>query len=515
VVSTASSPLRIIGGLFGTLLEILGTAGIVVVFVIFFLVRREDLRDRFIRLVGHGQMTVTTQALDDAARRVSQYLAMQLAINVSFGVPVAIGLWLIGVPNVLLWGLLATALRFIPYIGAWIAACMPIGLALAISPGWRVPLMAVGLFLALELLINNVVEPWLYGSRTGVSPVAVIVAALFWAWLWGGIGLVLATPLTACLVVIGKYVPGLSFLNVLLGDGPVFDPPTRVYQRLLASDHEEAMELVEEYLKTKPLVQLYDDVLTPALVLAEHDRHRGELDEQREQYVYATLKEMIDELGERHADGNEIASSAPTLNARETDAEVPMASAPISGSQSSDERSRAEHLSRHRSNGKQACMASNESGAVNRHGGATNAERRVLCLPARDDADEIAATMLAQLLERQGWQAEAVSVTALASEMLERVAEREADVVCISATPPAAVTHARYLCKRLRARFPEARVVVGLWHGHYNLDKAKQRIACGDTVRVVTSFADAIEVAHVLMQNILLQPEAASTKDIK
>ena len=203
VITTPQSPLQVITGMFGTLLEVMGSTGIVIVLVVFFLVRREDLRDRFIRLVGKGDVTVTTQAIEDAATRVSRYLFVQLLLNVTFGVLVAIGLYLIGVPSAILWGILGTTLRFVPYIGAWIAAATPIGLSMAISTGWVAPILTLGLFAALEFFIGNVMEPWLYGKNTGVSPVAVLVAAVFWTWLWGAVGLLLATPLTVCLMVIG------------------------------------------------------------------------------------------------------------------------------------------------------------------------------------------------------------------------------------------------------------------------------------------------------------------------
>ena len=251
VLSSPASPLQVFGGMFGTLLEVLGTTGIVIVLVVFFLVRREDLRDRFIHLVGKGHVTVTTQMLEDAGARVSRYLSMLFLINVTFGISVGIGLYLIGVPNAVLWGILAAALRFIPYIGPWIAAAMPIGLSMAISPGWGAPLLTVGLFVVLELFSNNVLEPWLYGKNTGVSAVAVLVAAVFWMWLWGPVGLLLATPLTVCLLVVGKHVPQLSFLDILLGNEPVFEPKKRIYQRLVAGDQEEAAELLEDYLEAQ------------------------------------------------------------------------------------------------------------------------------------------------------------------------------------------------------------------------------------------------------------------------
>ena len=240
---------------------------------------------------------MTTQMLEDAATRVSRYLSMLFLINATFGIAVGIGLYLIGVPNAVLWGILAATLRFVPYIGPWIAAVAPIGLAMAISTGWLAPILTLGLFAVLELFCGNVLEPWLYGKGTGVSAVAVLVAAVFWTWLWGIVGLLLATPLTVCLLVIGKHVPQLSFLHILLGNEPVFEPKRRVYQRLLAGDQEEAAELVDDDLENRPLVEVYDTLLIPALALAETDWHRGELDEGRHKFILQSLKEMIQRKG--------------------------------------------------------------------------------------------------------------------------------------------------------------------------------------------------------------------------
>ena len=298
VLSSPVSPMQILGGTFGTLIQVLGVTGIVIVLVVFFLIRREDLRDRFIRLVGKGQLTVTTQMLEDAATRVSRYLSMLFLINSIFGIAVGVGLYLIGVPNAILWGILATTLRFIPYIGPWIAAAMPVGLSMAVSTDWGPPALTVALFVTLELFSNNVMEPWLYGKNTGMSAVAVLVAAVFWTWLWGIPGLLLATPLTVCLLVIGKHVPQLSFLDILLGNEPVFEPMKRVYQRLLAGDPEEAAELVEADLEKRTLVEVYDSLILPALALVESDWHRGDLDKVRHEFVLQSLKEMISERDE-------------------------------------------------------------------------------------------------------------------------------------------------------------------------------------------------------------------------
>jgi predicted PurR-regulated permease PerM len=462
VISSPSSPLQIFTGLFGTMLEVLGSTGIVIVLVVFFLIRRDDLRDRFIRLVGKGHVTVTTQAMEDAAARVSRYLSMQFLLNVGFGIPVAIGLYLIGVPSAVLWGILATALRFIPYIGAWIAAATPIALSLAISTGWVAPILTVGLFVALEIFISNVMEPWLYGKNTGVSPVAVLVAAVFWTWLWGAVGLLLATPLTVCLLVIGRYVPQLSFLDTLLGDEPVFEPKKRVYQRLLAGDQEEAAELIEGYLEHMPLVEVYDTVLIPALASAETHWHHDEINESKHKFIFQSLKETVEELGERH---QEMQAKEGAADKKE---------------------------------------AYGDSSLV---GWADSSKLCVLCLPARDEADEIAGMMLAQLLAMKGCLVQAISVTALASEMVDLVEQRNADVVCISAMPPAAATHARYLCKRLRGRFPEANLVVGLWNTKGDLTKAKERIGCGATTHVVATLADAQEQIRLLIEPLLLRSE--------
>src|SRR5580704_1919474 len=469
VITTPPSPLQVITGMFGTLLDVLGSTGIVIVLVVFFLVRREDLRDRFIRLVGKGDVTVTTQAIEDAATRVSRYLFVQLLLNVTFGVSVGIGLYLIGVPGAILWGILGTTLRFVPYIGAWIAAAIPIGLSLAISTGWIAPMLTVGLFAALELFIGNVMEPWLYGKNTGVSPVAVLVAAVFWTWLWGAVGLLLATPLTVCLMVIGKYVPQLSFLDILLGNEEVFEPKKRVYQRLLAGDQEEANELIEGYLEQMPLAEVYDAVLIPALAMAETHWQRGEINEERHKLIFQSLKETVEELGERQQDIQAKEAAKATKGPKgNSDVLVP-------------------------SNASSLC---------------------VLCLPARDEADEIAGRMLAQLLAVKGCVVEAVSVTALASEMVDLVEQRKADVVCISAMPPTAAAHARYLCKRLQGRFPDAHLIVGLWNATGDLNKTKERLGCGPTTALVGTLAAAQEKIHGLLQPLMQRTTPTTPRDV-
>ena len=458
VLSPPVSPLQVLGQTFGALVEALGLVGIVVILVVFFLVRREDLRDRFIRLAGKGQATVTTKVLGDAATRVSRYLTMLFLINAAFGISIGVGLFLIGVPNPILWGILTATLRFVPYIGTWIAAVAPIGLSMAISTGWLAPSLTLALFVVLELVCGNVLEPWLYGKGTGVSGVAILVAAVFWTWLWGIAGLLLATPLTVCLLVIGKHVPELSFLHIMLGNEPVFEPKRQVYQRLLAGDQEEASEVIDAELEKRSLIEVYDTLVIPALALAETDWHRGELDEARHKFILQNLKEMIHERDE----------DPPETPAGEGEAKEA-----IAGSQS----------------GKRP---------------------HILCLPARDEADEIAAMMLAQLLAKGDCLVQSVSFTTTADEVVGLLKRRTPDVVCISATPPAAVMHARHLCKLVRGRFPRVPVVVGLWDAQGDLSKAQARIGTGSATHVVTTLAEAVEQVRLVIQPLLPPAEQAA-----
>ena len=248
-VISRQKPLEVLQNLIIPLVSPLATTGLIIIVTIFMLLERENLRDRFIRLVGYGDLHRTTEALQDAGRRVGQYLLMQLVVNVTYAIPITIGLWLLGIPNALLWGVLALVLRFVPYIGPAIGMLLPMLLALAVAPGWSLVLWTGALFLVMELISNNVVEPWLYGSKTGLSPLAIIVAAIFWTWLWGPVGLILSTPLTVCLVVLGRHVPQFEFFEVLFGNEPVLEPKERLYQRLLAGDPEEATDYAEETLE--------------------------------------------------------------------------------------------------------------------------------------------------------------------------------------------------------------------------------------------------------------------------
>jgi predicted PurR-regulated permease PerM len=417
----------------GPLLQPLATAFMVIVLVIFMLMGRESLRDRFIRLVGQGQLTTTTQALDEAASRVSRYLLMQSLINGTYGLLLCLGLSIIGIPVPFLWGLLAALLRFIPYVGPWLGASMPVLLSLVMPSPWA-PLWTGGLFIALEILCNTIMEPLLYGASTGVSPIAILVAAIFWAWLWGAVGLILATPLTVCLVVMGKYVPQLSFLNVLLGDEPVLKPQVRYYQRLLAEDQEEAQSLLEEYLKKRTREQVYDEMVIGALAMMQRDFNRGLLDEAERQAILKIVREQIAPAKEDAAD------------------------------------------------------ASDEAGAVD-----------FLCLPARDEADELVCIMLAELLVLAHFSARAISSQGLVSEIVAKAQAAQARVVCVSALPPGGIVHSRYLCKRLHRALGDLPMIVGLWRTRGDRNRARERIACGSKVQVVSSLAQAMEQIRQLV----------------
>ncbi len=415
-----------------------GQAALVFVFVVFMLFQREDLRDRMIRLMGGDRLDVTTRAFDDAGSRISRYLLMQLIINVTYGLPVAIGLWLLGLPGALLWGLLSALLRFIPFLGPWMAASMPILLSLAVFEGWYWPLAVVGLFVGLELFSNNVIEPWLYGSSTGLSPVGVILAVVFWSALWGFVGLVVAIPLTVCLVVAGRHLPQFKFFTILLSRDPALAPAERFYQRLLAGDQDEIEELAHEYVEQHGLMALYDEVMVPAMHLAESSRHAGQLGADEAQRTLEGMTAVVDDMDE--------------WQKSKTD--------PQKQSES---------------------QTSAQGGHI------------VLCLPARDKADELTAAMFAQLLRTTGVAAETGSAHALANEVVARVDETDARLVCISALPPGAVSHARYLCGRLTTHHSSVPVIVGLWNVNSNLERMSARLTEAGAHRVVTTFEDGVD----------------------
>ena len=436
IVSDQSTALEKIRTFVSPVLGPLGTAAIVIVLVIFILLEREDLRDRIIHLIGRGRLNVTTHVLDEAGERVSRYLRAQLIVNGTYGIPVAIGLWIIGVPNAILWGLLATVLRFIPYLGPWIAAAFPIALSLAVAPGWSMPLWTISLFLALELISNNVVEPWLYGTSTGLSPIAIIIAATFWTSVWGAIGLLLSTPLTVCLAVLGKYIPSLSFIDVLIGDKPPIAKEDRFYQRLLAMDEDELCEIAGDYAREHSVDEAFDRLIVPALRLADEDLHRGQLSEEAWHKILALTRDLISDLGE-----------------------PPVPAAPPEGSA----------------------------------GASTPQAAAAFCIPASDEADELIGIMLARLLEAHGVQLEVLSAKQLASEMIKEIEKGTSRIICVSVLPPGSTRHALLHCKRLRERFPSARIVVGLWGEPAGEDRRIKRITQVRPDALVTTLEAAVK----------------------
>ncbi len=476
VVQPATSLVEVVQSVLGPAVGPLGTGAVVVVFVLFMLLKREDLRDRIIHLIGKGRLNVTTQALDEAAHKVTGYLTMQVIINVCFGIPIGLGLYFIGVPNAFLWGLLAILLRFIPYVGAWIALGFPLLLSLAVTETWRMPIEVLALFATIELVTSNVLEPWLYGAHTGLSPVAIMVATIFWTWLWGGVGLLLATPLTVCVAVLGKYIPSLSFLDALLGDEPTLSVNERYYQRLLAMDRREAGVVAEEYQTDHTAVQVYSDLFVPALAAAEREDQSGALDERHQRFIFESTREMIEEIGSGHtANGGKV----KLIVDKDQDKSEAKAEA-------------------------DAALMAGPAALVSKY--------PVFCLPAVDEADEIVATMLAQCLEKEGYRAESVSFKTLANEMVANVAESNCQTVCISATPPHDTLHTRYLCKLLRSKLPHLHIVVGLWDAEQDEEKLVRRRERLAADKVVTTLTDALEQIRpfaVLEAEIVQEPELA------
>jgi predicted PurR-regulated permease PerM len=427
--------------LLGPLLEPLASAGLVVVLVMFMLIRREDMRDRLISLFGRGQLTLTTKALDDASGRIGRYLLMQFIINASFGLAVAIGLAVIGVEYALLWGFLAGTLRYIPYLGPWLAAALPLALAILTTPGWTTPLLVVGLFLVLELFSNLVMEPWLYGRNVGVSTTAALVSVAFWTWLWGPIGMVLAFPLTVCLAVMGKYVPFLKFFDIMLGDKPPLEPHAGFYQRLLAKDDDEASELAEDFFKQSALEQTFDGLFVPALSMARRDLENELIDEEEHGQILRSMQEIAEDLATR-------------------DRAIRQA---------------------------QAATIKGERAPVT----AVSPAAAVLLCPARDETDELSLRLLEHLLDTEKFDVKVAPAALLSTEMAALVEERRIQSVCVGAVPQGGLSHARYLCMRLKSRFPQVKIVVGRFGLKGNIDKNREQLIDAGAVYVALTMAEA------------------------
>ncbi len=397
------------------LLEYVGQLALAIILVVFMLLKREELRNRVIRLVGHGKIVAATKFVDEAGHRVSRFLLMQAIVNASFGTIFALGLMAIGVQYALLWGFLGAMLRYLPYIGPYLAVTFPLSLTVAMSDGWSSTLMVIALFLTLELIISNFIEPRLYGHSMGVSEIALLVSAAFWGFLWGPIGLVLSSPMTVCLVVLGRYMPRLEFLSVLLGDEPALDSAISFYQRLLARDQDEAEDLVIEQMKAAESPEgIYDAMLLPALGSVKRSRIAGDITTDDEQYALQVIREIVEDIGEGRI-GAEVAAAA-------------------SGDQ-----------------------------VVSPPPPPTDPPIRIFGCPAHDAEDRVALEMLGRILEPARWDLELIEPATLTAELLEQVAERRPAAICIAATPPGGLSHTRYLCKRLRTRFPDLKLLVGRW----------------------------------------------------
>ena len=387
------------------------TAGIVALFVVLILLDRDSLRDRVLRLMGGGNLHLATDALGEASKRIGRYLRMQLIVNATYGVPMAVGLWFIGVPGAVLWGALAVVMRFVPYLGPLISAVFPLALAFAVDPGWSMVLWTIGLIAVLELISNNVIEPWLYGSSTGLSTLSIIVAATFWTTLWGPIGLVLSTPLTVCLLVMGRYIPALGFMQALLGSEPVLDPPQRLYQRLLAGDRAEAADLALEQVQERiededdpadvaeAVTAFYDEVGLAVLRLAS-SQHADQATAHHRLRLAAGMGTVLEELREA------FPAAAP-----------------------------------------------------DNHG------RRVHCLGARWEIDAFAAAMTAHALRHHGLDAIALPAPLGAGHAAVSALPLQAgDIVCVSLFHPDPGPQLEKLLRRLHRRHPDCAVVVQPWN---------------------------------------------------
>jgi predicted PurR-regulated permease PerM len=446
-----ASALQTFAALITPLVNPLAMTGIVVIFVIFMLLQREDLRNRLIRLAGAHDLQKTTLAIDEAGYRLSRLLLAQLALNAGFGVVIGLGLWVIGVPSAPLWGIIAMALRFVPYIGAAIAAILPLIVAAAVGEGWSMMFWTAALFLVVEPLAGHVIEPMLYGHSSGLSPVAIVVSATFWTWLWGPIGLVLATPLTICLVVLGRHVDRLEFLEVLLGNEPALSPPQLVYQRLLAGDPVEAIEQAQKYLKESSLTEYYNNILLEGIRLAGADARKGLLEQDRAVRIKETVAEVVEDLNSHEDTRSETQTpgAGPGLS-QLTKAEMEL--------------------------GRGADVLPAEWG-----------EERVLCLPGMGYLDEAAALIVAQVLRKRQFGVRAEQADALSVSRIFTLDTAGISAICVCYIENASAAQIGYAVRRLRRKEPQAFILVALLAGQgLAEDKEKLRQA---------SHADAIETS--------------------
>jgi predicted PurR-regulated permease PerM len=443
----APGPVEILRSIVTALLPPLATTGIVIIFVVFILLQRRDLRDRFIGLIGSYDLHRTTKALDDAAFRLSRYFLALTGINTSFGIVIAIGLTVIGVPNPVLWGIVGAVLRFVPYIGAIIAAALPLALAAAVDPGWTMVVETALLFVVVEGIVGQVIEPRLFGHTTGMSPLAIIVAAAFWTLIWGAPGLLLSTPITACLVVLGRHVESLNFIELLLGDKPPLSPVQSFYQRILASDPDEVSFQAEALLKTMPLLQYYEDVALPALALAQIDVTRGVLERSRQVEACESVERVVADLSD-HVDVESTdagAASPPVL---------PPTMALVAGEGQSLE---------------------------NKNG--------VLCVAGRTPLDQAGCAILVQLLERRSVATRVASPEALTTRGIFGLKTDGVHAICVFYLDHRSLAAVRYSVRRLRKKFVNVPIAVCLW-GSTDLSAMAEAAGADATIG---SLRDAID----------------------
>ena len=450
-------------GYVGSAFEVLATLAFALVLLVFFLLGREDLRDRVVLLAGKARLALTSKALEDVTDRISRYIVNLAAVNGGFGILLTVGMLVLQVPYALLWGFLAAGLRFIPYIGPWIGALFPIAMSLATSEGWWQPLAVFGYVMVLELITNNVVEPLVFRHSTGVSPTALLVSAAFWLFLWGPIGLVLSAPFAVCLVVLGKNIPQLGFLNLLLGDVPALRANVGLYQRLMLGEELEASRLALQRMKSLPAEEVYDEMLIPALNYTRRDVQREYLTDEDQQMVLAGMRTTL-----RAADAflQTTSASMKKLQDLTPDDEHTISSSPSP----------------------------------------TITPARILGCPANDDTDCVGLEMLRQLLDPTHWDLEVAALETLTSELAASIANDPPAIVCIASLPPGGLAHARYLCKRLREVSPEIQIIVGRWGQRRNTKIDRERLELAGASFVTTTL---LETRQLLESRwLLLTPES-------
>ena len=459
------NPLAVAERLLAPVLSPLATMGIVFIVAIFILMQQEDLRDRLIRLFGSGDLHRTTAALDDAAARLSRYFLTQLALNTGFGIVVALGLLAIGTPSAFLWGIIAALMRFVPYIGAFASAAFPLALAAAVDPGWTMLFETAAFFLLLEGITGQVVEPLLYGHSTGLSPVSVVISAIFWAWLWGPVGLILSMPLSLCLVVMGRHIERLEFIDVLLGDQPALTPAESFYQRILAGDTDEALDQAEVLLRDRSLSSYYDEVALRGLQLAANDSQRGVLSDDQLHNIQAAIDGLVVDLAEHGDVDTPAVKPDSTTPASRTAPEPQRLPVPATVDAATTP------------------MAPEWAGAA-----------PVLCVAGRGPLDEAAGAMLAQLLGKHGLRARVVSHEAVSRSAIASLDTAGVAMVCVSYLESSgSPSMLRYLMRRLRTRLPGAPILVGLWQADaVALADERLRAAIGAD-HYVTTLRDAVD----------------------